>query len=82
LPDRQTIDTIALIDNFFRTPHLFNARYVLRSGSSAKPISDELRERYIAHVAEIFTQGMQPPSSRRAQRRSSHDDRGVLGTIS
>jgi TetR/AcrR family transcriptional regulator len=54
--------------------HLFNARYVLRAGSTSNPISEELRERYIAHVAEIFTQGMRPQSSRRSQRRSVRCD--------
>jgi AcrR family transcriptional regulator len=52
--------------------HLFNARYAVRS--LAGVLDDELRERYVAHVCDVFIHGLRnlPPSrpARRAVKRS------------
>jgi AcrR family transcriptional regulator len=54
--------------------HLFNARYAVRSLAGVAGMDDELRERYIAHVCDVFIYGLRnlPPSraGRRAVRRS------------
>jgi AcrR family transcriptional regulator len=54
--------------------HLFNARYAVRSLAGAVGIDDGLRERYVAHVCDVFIHGLRnlPPSrpSRRAAKRS------------
>jgi AcrR family transcriptional regulator len=54
--------------------HLFNARYAVRSLAGDAGLDDELRERYIAHVCDVFIHGLRnlPPSraGRRAVRRS------------
>jgi AcrR family transcriptional regulator len=53
--------------------HLFNARYAVRSLAGVASMDDELRERYIAHVCDVFIHGLRnlPPSGpgRRAVRR-------------
>jgi TetR/AcrR family transcriptional regulator len=55
--------------------HLFNARYAVRSLGGAAEIDDGVRERYIAHVCDVFIHGLRnlPPSrpARRAAKRSS-----------
>jgi len=40
--------------------HLFNARYALQSlvGGTGTGITDDVRERYIAHVCDIFVNGL------------------------
>jgi hypothetical protein len=55
--------------------HLFNARYAVRPLVGAGGIDDGIRERYIAHVCDVFIHGLRnlpPPtrSSRRAVKRS------------
>ncbi|HEX4970882.1 MAG TPA: TetR family transcriptional regulator [Steroidobacteraceae bacterium] len=54
--------------------HLFNARYAVRSLAGVAGMDDELRERYVAHVCDVFIHGLRnlPPSraGRRAVRRS------------
>ena len=54
--------------------HLFNARYAVRSLAGAADIDDGIRERYIAHVCDVFIHGLRnlPPSrpTRRAAKRS------------
>jgi AcrR family transcriptional regulator len=52
--------------------HLFNARYAVRSFGS---FDDSIRERYIAHVCDVFIHGLRnlppsPPGRRAAKRRS------------
>jgi AcrR family transcriptional regulator len=53
---------------------LFNARYAVRSLAGVAGMDDELRERYVAHVCDVFIHGLRnlPPSraGRRAVRRS------------
>lgn len=53
--------------------HLFNARYAVRSLAGATGMDDALRERYIAHVCDVFIHGLRnlPPSRpvRRAVKR-------------
>jgi AcrR family transcriptional regulator len=55
--------------------HLFNARYAVRSLAGAAETDDGIRDRYIAHVCDIFIHGLRnlPPSrpTRRAAKRSS-----------
>ena len=55
--------------------HLFNARYAVRPLAGVAGRDDELRERYIAHVCDVFIHGLRnlPPSraGRRAVRRSA-----------
>jgi AcrR family transcriptional regulator len=49
--------------------HLFNARYAVRSLAGPSGIGDEIRERYIAHVCDIFIHGLRNlPESRRTRR--------------
>jgi AcrR family transcriptional regulator len=50
--------------------HLFNARYAVRPLARVAGMDDELRERYIAHVCDVFIHGLRnlPPS--RARRRA------------
>lgn len=54
--------------------HLFNARYAVRSLAGATGMDGELRERYIAHVCDVFIHGLRnlPPKRpvRRAVKRS------------
>jgi len=55
--------------------HLFNARYAVRSLAGADGIDDGIRERYIAHVCDVFIHGLRnlpaaTPSRRRAVKRS------------
>jgi hypothetical protein len=55
--------------------HLFNARYAVRSLAGADGIDDGIRERYIAHVCDVFIYGLRnlpaaTPSRRRAVKRS------------
>jgi TetR/AcrR family transcriptional regulator len=54
--------------------HLFNARYAVRSQAGAAEIDDGIRERYIAHVCDVFIHGLRnlPPArpTRRAAKRS------------
>jgi AcrR family transcriptional regulator len=54
--------------------HLFNARHAVRGQSGVAEMDDDLRERYIAHVCDVFIHGLRnlPPSrpGRRAVRRS------------
>ena len=54
--------------------HLFNARYAVRSLAGAAEIDEGIRERYIAHVCDVFIHGLRnlPPSrpTRRAAKRS------------
>jgi AcrR family transcriptional regulator len=38
--------------------HLFNARYALQSIAGGAGITDAVRERYIAHVCDIFVNGL------------------------
>lgn len=38
--------------------HLFNARYALQSSVGAAGVTDAVRERYIAHVYDIFINGL------------------------
>jgi AcrR family transcriptional regulator len=55
--------------------HLFNARYAVRSLAGANGVDDQIRERYIAHVCDIFIHGLRnlPESPRR--RRSARSSR-------
>jgi len=55
--------------------HLFNARYAVRSLAGADGIDEAIRERYIAHVCDVFIHGLRnlpPPMSsrKRAVKRS------------
>ena len=54
--------------------HLFNARYAVRSLAGTVELDDGIRERYIAHVCDVFIHGLRnlPPSrpTRRAAKRS------------
>ena len=50
--------------------HLFNARYAVRSMAGTGDIDDGIRERYIAHVCDVFIHGLRnlPPPTRLAGR--------------
>ena len=41
--------------------HLFNARYVLRVSKRRASLTEELRERYVEHVCDIFIHGLARP---------------------
>ncbi|MGH8178217.1 MAG: hypothetical protein ACREV5_18325, partial [Steroidobacter sp.] len=49
--------------------HLFNARYALRSTAGAGGLTEEIRERYIEHVCDIFIHGLAKPATARVARR-------------
>jgi hypothetical protein len=53
--------------------HLFNARYAVRSLAGAEGIDDGIRERYIAHVCDVFIHGLGnlPTPPARAARRTA-----------
>ena len=38
--------------------HLFNARYALQHFSGRDTVSDAVREKYIAHVVDVFVNGI------------------------
>jgi AcrR family transcriptional regulator len=44
--------------------HLFNARYAVRSLAGGAGFDDAIRERYIAHVCDVFIHGLRKRSSR------------------
>jgi AcrR family transcriptional regulator len=48
--------------------HLFNARYVLRGVKGGGALNDALRARYIAHVCDVFIEGV----TQRAARTPAH----------
>jgi AcrR family transcriptional regulator len=48
--------------------HLFNARYALQSIVGGAGVTDEVRERYIAHVYDIFINGLRHPAPKIARR--------------
>lgn len=50
--------------------HLFNAKYALKAYLGGNGVTDGVRERYIAHVCDIFIQGLRNPATR-----SGHDGR-------
>lgn len=45
--------------------HLFNARYALQHFSGRSTVSDAVRERYVAHVIDIFVNGISARASAR-----------------
>lgn len=49
--------------------HLFNARYALQSIVGGAGITDAVRERYIAHVCDIFVHGLSNPRAQAASKR-------------
>jgi AcrR family transcriptional regulator len=56
--------------------HLFNARYAVRSLAGAAGIDDGLRERYVAHVSDIFIHGLRNlPASRPGRRAAKRSGR-------
>jgi AcrR family transcriptional regulator len=44
--------------------HLFNARYAVRSLAGASGTDEKLRERYVAHVCDVFIQGLRKRNDR------------------
>ncbi|HKQ14057.1 MAG TPA: hypothetical protein VJT80_11535, partial [Steroidobacteraceae bacterium] len=44
--------------------HLFNARYAVRSLAGGAGFDDTIRERYIAHVCDVFIHGLRKRSGR------------------
>jgi AcrR family transcriptional regulator len=51
--------------------HLFNARYAVSSHAGTVEIDDDIRERYIAHVCDVFIHGLRNlPASTRPRRRA------------
>ena len=62
--------------------HLFNARYVLRSTAPTAAVPDALRERYIAHVTDIFMHGLSPRPARTRVRRASRAERAFAAARS
>lgn len=55
--------------------HLFNARYAVRALAGAAGIDDRLRERYVAHVCDIFIHGLRNLPPQRAARRTTRVSR-------
>jgi AcrR family transcriptional regulator len=51
--------------------HLFNARYALRTQFGGNGVTDAVRERYIAHVCDVFIGGLRPQPGKRAAKRSA-----------
>jgi AcrR family transcriptional regulator len=53
--------------------HLFNARYVLRVAKRGALLTDELRERYVEHVCDVFIHGLaRRPNVARRPARARH----------
>jgi AcrR family transcriptional regulator len=55
--------------------HLFNARYAVRPLAGHNGVGDELRERYIAHVCDIFIHGLRNLPQARAGRKPNSRSR-------
>jgi hypothetical protein len=51
--------------------HLFNARYALRSMVGGNGVSDAVRERYIAHVCDVFICGLKRQPGAKAAKRAA-----------
>jgi AcrR family transcriptional regulator len=51
--------------------HLFNARYALRTQFGGNGVTDAVRERYIAHVCDVFISGLRPQPGKRAAKRTA-----------
>jgi AcrR family transcriptional regulator len=56
--------------------HLFNARYALRATFGGSGVTEEVREKYIEHVCDIFLCGLKNDAPRRAKRRVAAARRG------
>jgi AcrR family transcriptional regulator len=68
---RRTDPTLFYVSMLGACDHLFNARYALTALGGKGGLTDELRERYIEHVTEIFLGGIVTREEDRSRRRKS-----------